>query len=291
MKTKRRIINVDEDKCDGCGACATGCHEGALLVIDGKARLVSDLLCDGLGACIGDCPRGAIRIEERAAEPYDEAKVMEGMVKHGPGTIKAHLEHLAGHGQKTLLAQALAYLKARGISSPMEEEMSRNEKNGQRHGGNGPCGCPGERTMDFREEGGPGAEEGAGEAKSQLRQWPVQLHLISPQAPYFRKADLLVAADCTAYAYGDFHEDFIKGRAMVVACPKLDDGLEVYEEKLRALIEDAGVNTITVAQMEVPCCGGLLSLVKRAAEAAGRRVPVKRVVVGVQGGIKSEEWV
>ncbi len=289
MKTKRRIISIDEEKCDGCGACETGCHEGALRVIDGKARLVSELLCDGLGACIGDCPRGAIRIEERAAEPYDEAKVMEGMVKYGSGTIKAHLEHLAGRGQRTLLARALAYLKERGISSPMEEEMTLNGRSGQLHGGHGPCGCPGEKTMDLRGEGASGAEA-ARKGGSQLRQWPVQLHLISPMAPYFEKADLLVAADCTAYAYGDFHGDFIKGRAMVVACPKLDDGLEIYEEKLRALIEDAGVNTITVAQMEVPCCGGLLALVRRAAEAAGRKVPVKRVVLGVQGGIKSEEW-
>lgn len=289
MKTKRRVITIDEGKCDGCGACATGCHEGALQVIDGKARLVSDILCDGLGACIGECPRGAIKIKERRAEPYDEAKVMEGMSALGPDAIKAHLKHLADHGQKAFIGQALAHIKEHGIPDPREGEMTDHKERGN-GSGHGPCGCPGERMMDLRGEGCRGVEGKGSAAGSQLRQWPVQLHLISPMAPYFEKADLLVAADCTAYAYGDFHGDFIKGRAMVVACPKLDDGLKTYEEKLRALIEDAGVNTVTVAQMEVPCCGGLLALVRRAAGGAGRKVPVKRVVIGVQGGIKSEEW-
>lgn len=288
MKTKRQIINIDESKCDGCGLCVTGCHEGALQVIDGKARLISDLLCDGLGACIGECPRGAIKIETRQAEPYDEAKVMDGMVKLGANTIKAHLKHLADHGQKTFLKQAFDYLKKHKLPNPMEEEMSHKE---HKHGGHEPCGCPGGRTMDFR---GPSAacEEGdAPAAVSQLRQWPVQLHLASPMAPYFQKADLVVAADCTAFAYGNFHNDFIKGRAIVIACPKLDDGQEIYVEKLQALIEDAKVNTLTVVTMEVPCCGGLLAMVKQAAGASKRKVPVKSVVVGIQGGVKSEDWV
>ena len=288
MKIKRQIIRIDEGKCDGCGNCVTGCHEGALQVIDGKARLVSDLLCDGLGACIGECPRGAIAVEERTAGPYDEEKVMEGMARHGANTIKAHLKHLADHGQKKFLGQALDYMKRHGIRDPREEEMTQHKERG--HGGHEPCGCPGGRTMDLR--GAAAAEEGEGRAAvSRLRQWPVQLHLVSPSAPYFEKADLVVAADCAAYAYGNFHEDFIKGKALVIACPKLDDGLEVYQEKLQALIEDAKVNTVTVVQMEVPCCGGLLALVKRAAELAGRKVPVKRVVIGIQGGVKSEDWV
>ena len=288
MKTKRQIIKIDEAKCDGCGLCVTGCHEGALQVIDGKARLISDLLCDGLGACIGECPRGAIKIETRAAEPYDEVKVMDGMVKHGPNTIKAHLQHLKDHAQKAFLKQAFAYLKEHGIPNPMEEEMAKNKESA--HGGHGACGCPGGRMMDLRQA----AENDDGDApaaKSRLRQWPVQLHLVSPMAPYFQKADLVVAADCTAFAYGNFHNEFIKDKAIVIACPKLDDGHEIYVEKLQALIEDAKVNTLTVVTMEVPCCGGLLAMVKQAAAASKRKVPVKSVVVGIGGALKSEEWV
>lgn len=297
MKTKRQMVSIDEAKCDGCGNCVTGCHEGALQVIDGKARLISDLLCDGLGACIGECPRGAITIEERLAEPYDEAKVMEGMVKHGPNTILAHMKHLKDHGQKTFLKQAFDYLEKHNIPNPMEAEMGHHKDHKEhghhgghgRHGGGSPCGCPGGRTMDLRGAADEDAADGPA-AKSQLRQWPVQLHLASPMAPYFQKADLVVAADCTAFAYGNFHADFIKGKALVIACPKLDDGMEIYEEKIQALIEDAKVNTITVVTMEVPCCGGLLALVKKAAGAASRKVPVKSVVIGIQGGVKSESW-
>ncbi|OGR52518.1 MAG: 4Fe-4S ferredoxin [Elusimicrobia bacterium GWA2_62_23] len=286
MKTKRQMVKIDESKCDGCGNCVTGCHEGALQVIDGKARLISDLLCDGLGACIGECPQGAIKIEERLAEPYDEAKVMAGMVKHGPNTIKAHLKHLADHGQKNFLKQAFDYLKKHDIPNPLEEEMKKEHK----HGGHEPCGCPGGRTMDLRDNCGCGDDGADPAAKSQLRQWPVQLHLASPMAPYFQKADVVIAADCTAFAYGNFHNDFIKGKAIVIACPKLDDGQELYVEKLQGLIEDAKVNTLTVVTMEVPCCGGLLAMVKQAAAASKRKVPIKSVVIGIQGGIKSEDW-
>ncbi|MDQ7774020.1 MAG: 4Fe-4S binding protein [Elusimicrobiales bacterium] len=284
MKRKRDIITIDESKCDGCGLCVTGCPEGALQVIDGKARLVSDMLCDGLGACIGECPRGAIRIERREAAEYDERKAMEGIVKHGANTIKAHLKHLKDHGQKTYLKQALDYLKEKGVNNPLEEEM-KGKKSHE------PCGCPGGRAMDLR---GAGAEEAApagGPAPSRLRQWPVQLHLVGPGAPYFHKADVVVAADCTAFAYGNFHEDFMKGKALAIACPKLDDGLDVYAEKIQSLMDDAEINTLTVVTMEVPCCGGLLALAKRAAGAATRKVPVKHVVIGIQGGIKSESWV
>jgi NAD-dependent dihydropyrimidine dehydrogenase PreA subunit len=289
MKTKRQIIKIDETKCDGCGNCVTGCHEGALQVIDGKARLISDLLCDGLGACIGECPRGAIKIETRAAEPYDEVKVMDGMVKHGPNTIKAHLQHLKDHAQKEFLKQAYDYLKSRKIPNPLEEEMSK-KKEEHKHGGGSACGCPGGRMMDLRGEA-PADDGEETAAKSRLRQWPVQLHLVSPMAPYFQKADLVVAADCTAFAYGNFHNEFIKDKAIVIACPKLDDGQEIYVEKLQALIEDSKINTLTVVTMEVPCCGGLLAMVRQAAAASKRKVPVKSVVVGIGGGLKSEDWV
>ncbi|OGS12149.1 MAG: 4Fe-4S ferredoxin [Elusimicrobia bacterium RIFOXYA2_FULL_58_8] len=292
MKTKRQIIKIDEKKCDGCGNCVTGCHEGALQMIDGKARLISDLLCDGLGACIGECPQGAIKIETRAAEPYDEVKVMEGMVKLGPNTVKAHLKHLKDHSQKAFLKQAFDYLKERKLPNPMEEEktLSRDKDHKHAHGGHEPCGCPGGRTLDLR--GAAPEEDGdSPAAKSRLRQWPVQLHLVSPMAPCFQKADLVVAADCTAFACGNFHNEFIKDKAIVIACPKLDDGQEIYAEKIQALIEDAKINTLTVVTMEVPCCGGLLAMVKQAAAAARRKVPVKNVVVGLQGGLKSEVWV
>ncbi len=241
MKTKRQIIKIDEAKCYGCGNCVNGCHEGALQIIDGKARLISDLLCDGLGACMGECPQGAIKIEEREAVPYEEVKVMEDMKKE------------------------------------------------EQHGAHEPCGCPGGRTMDFREPCG-GEEDADTAGASHLRQWPVQLHLVSPMAPYFQKADVVVAADCTAYAYGNFHKDFIKGKAIVIACPKLDDGQEIYAEKIQALIEDAKVNTLTVVTMDVPCCSGLLSMVKQAAAASSRKMPVKHVLISIQGGIKSEAW-
>lgn len=284
MKTKRQIISIDENKCDGCGNCVTGCHEGALQVIDGKARLVSDLLCDGLGACIGECPRGAIKIETRAAEPYDELKVMGSMVKHGPNTIKAHLQHLKNHGQKSFLKQAYGYLEKNGIPDPLGEEIAvKKEKKA-------PVGCPGARMMDLRGEADADGSE-APAVKSRLRHWPVQLHLASPLAPYFQKADLVVAADCTAFAYGNFHNEFIRDKAIVIACPKLDSGHEVYLEKIQALIEDAKVNTLTVVTMGVPCCGGLLDMVKRAAAAGKRKVPVKSVIVGIQGEIKSDDWV
>jgi len=288
MKTKRQIIKIDEAKCDGCGNCVTGCHEGALQVIDGKARLISDLLCDGLGACIGECPQDAIKIETRAAEPYDEVKVMDGMVKHGPNTIKAHLKHLKDHAQKAFLKQAFDYLKRHNIPDPLEEETMSHHHD-QKHGGHGHGGCPGSRSLDLRDSAGA-EDAGNPAAASQLRQWPIQLHLASPMAPYFQKADVVVAADCTAFAYGNFHNDFIKGKAIVIACPKLDDGQEIYAEKVQALIEDAKINTLTVVTMEVPCCGGLLAMVKKAAAAAGRKVPVKHVVIGIQGGIKSEDW-
>ena len=288
MKTKRQIIKIDEAKCDGCGNCVTGCHEGALQVIDGKARLISDLLCDGLGACIGECPQDAIKIETRAAEPYDEVKVMYGMVKHGPNTIKAHLKHLKDHAQKAFLKQAYDYLKEHNIPNPLEEETMSHHHHHE-HGGHGHGGCHGSRSMDLRESSG--GEEGENPAAaSQLRQWPVQLHLASPMAPYFQKADVVVAADCTAFAYGNFHNDFMKGKAIVIACPKLDDGQEIYLEKVQALIEDAKINTLTVVTMEVPCCGGLLAMVKQAAAAASRKVPIKSIVIGIQGGIKSEDW-
>ena len=281
---KRKIIKIDEEKCNGCGLCIPECPEGAIQIIDGKARLVSDLMCDGLGACLGHCPEDAITIEEREAEPYDERKVMENIIKAGPNTIKAHLAHLKDHGQDDFYAEAVAYLKEKNIDIPKEEEPP------MAHPPMG--GCPGSRSMAFTKEAPAAVTETLeGERPSQLTHWPIQMHLIGPNAPQYQGADLLLAADCTAFSLGDFHKDYLKGKTLAIACPKLDEGQEIYVEKLKALIDQAKINTLTVMIMQVPCCGGLLRLAQKAAEEAERKIPVKAVVVGIQGDILKEEWV
>jgi NAD-dependent dihydropyrimidine dehydrogenase PreA subunit len=277
---RREIIVIDEAKCTGCGECATGCPEGALRIIDGKARLVGESLCDGLGACIGTCPEGAILITEREAEPYDEAKVMEGMVKLGPKVLAAHLEHLSHHGQDRYVREALAWLEARGLTLPEEakpEATPRFEA------------CPGSAARAFK----PAAAAGAAAARtaapaspSALSGWPIQLHLVNPRAPQFAGTDLLVAADCTAFALGSFHAGLLEGRSLVIACPKLDVGREIYLDKLAVILDVA--RSVKVAIMEVPCCSGLLKLVLEAREAASSKARVEVAVVGIQGDILRE---
>lgn len=281
---KRSIIHIDEDKCTGCGVCIPNCPEGALQVIDGKARVVSDLLCDGLGACVGHCPEDAMTIEERDAEEYDEKKVIENIVKQGENVVKAHLEHLRDHGQTTFLEQALDYLKENNIDNPLLKEKIEVDS-AQDH----TAACPGMKMMDFSEEDEPsGSEEGT--RQSPLRQWPIQLHLVSPLAPYFQGRDVILSADCVAYAVGDFHKDFLKDKSLVIACPKLDTNKEIYVDKIIALIDHAKINTLTVVMMEVPCCRGLLMIVQEAAEKASRKVPVKRIIVSLKGEVLEEEW-
>jgi len=257
MMAKRKIIRIDEEKCDGCGLCVTSCAEGAIAVIDGKARLVSETYCDGLGACLGECPRGAISLIEAEAAPFDEAAVAA---------------HLAAEGRSP----------AQNASLPVGTEPLS-------HPG-GHDSCPGSRPMSFapppRE-----ATSDTGRRPSALRQWPVQLHLLSPQAPSLAGADLLLAADCVAFSIGDFHQDWLAGKALAIACPKLDSHQEVYLEKLVAMIDRSQLNTITVMIMEVPCCRGLLQLARTAASRAERTVPVKAVVVGLQGQILDQQWV
>jgi NAD-dependent dihydropyrimidine dehydrogenase PreA subunit len=275
---KRKVIRIDEERCNGCGLCVSGCPEGALQVIDGKARLVGDLLCDGLGACMGTCPEGAISIEEREAEPYDEIQVLGNIIPQGRNVIQAHLRHLRDHGQDRYLQQALAHLRDRGIAADMESES-------------GPAafvvgGCPGSQTQAFPSQQGDGKEEGT--RPSRLTHWPIQLHLISPTAPHYRGSDLLLAADCAAYALADFHRDCLKGRTLAIACPKLDSGQDIYEDKITALIDRGNIRSITVLIMQVPCCGGLLRLVVDAAGRAARVIPVRCVVVGLRGEILKE---
>lgn len=280
---KRTVIKINEELCNGCGICVSGCHEGALQLIDGKARMISDLYCDGLGACIGDCPVGAIDFEEREAEPYDEIAVMERLIEKGEKTIRAHLLHLRDHNETELLTQGLDYLKEHNIEIDME--------NSEHETG---CGktfsaCPGSREMSFASVK-PTVPTG-NIIPSQLRQWPVQLHLLNPQAGYFRGADVVLAADCTAYAYGGFHDRFLKNRTLAIACPKLDSNKDVYISKIVDMIEGAQINTLTVVIMEVPCCGGLLQLVKMALEQASNKVPIKKIIIGIQGEIIEENWI
>ena len=292
---EREIIKIDEEKCNGCGLCVPNCHEGALQIIDGKVRLISDLMCDGLGACIGHCPEGAITIEKREAEPYDEVKVMEIMVSKGFNTVVAHLRHLKEHNETVFLKQGMSYLMANELKlnfivADVKNAVHQNDSSN----GGAACsgGCPGSKTVIFDPAEFKMADsQHKGSLQSQLRQWPVQLHLINPSASYFIGSDLLVAADCSAFALGDFHQNWLKNKSLVIACPKLDQGKEIYLQKFISLIDSARVNTITVLIMEVPCCGGLLQLVEMAASRSGRKVPVKAITVSIKGEILSEEWV
>ena len=274
---ERQIIRIDEERCDGCGLCVQGCPEGALQLIDGKARLVSEITCDGLGACIGDCPQGAITVETREAAPYDERATVDNILPLGANTLKAHLKHLHEHGQTTYLNQAIAYLQELNVSIPPYKEPSMHHA------------CPGSAPRDVsRPAADPVDRDGL---QSQLTQWPVQLHLISPMNPVFQGADLLLAADCCAFSLPDFNQRWLPGKKLAIACPKLDRDQEIYMDKLVALIAEAQINTLTVMIMEVPCCGGLLRMAQAAVERAGRKVPIKVIVVGVQGDVKQEAWV
>ncbi len=236
----RQIIRIDEDLCDGCGACVTACAEGAIAVIDGTARLIREDYCDGLGACLGDCPRGAISLEESEAAAFDEDAVRR---------------HLAGDARPVLPTQP----------APA-------------HGS-----CPGSAARLLPQTG---AEVRDG--RSALRHWPVQLHLIAPGAPAYRDADLLVAADCTAFAAGDFHRRFLAGSSVAIACPKLDQGMDAYAAKLEALLAPGGARSVTVVVMEVPCCSGLVNLVHQAGQRAGWQHPITVVVIGVDGAVRHE---
>lgn len=279
----RKIIQIDEDKCDGCGNCVPSCAEGALQIIDGKARLISDLFCDGLGACVGDCPTGAMTVTEREAEPYDEKKVMAYIVKGGNNVIRTHLEHLKEHEEFEYLNTAIDYLNEKGIPNPLTEtELAKKEETIEKT----QCGCPGSQMMSF--DSPVEIEEEDGKRISHLSQWPIQLHLISPLAPYYQNSDLLLAADCCAFAYADFHKDYMNGKSLAIACPKLDTNQHVYLEKLKMMITSANLRSISIAIMQVPCCGGLTQLVQQAVNDTQSNIPVNVVVVGINGEILKE---
>jgi len=289
----REVVKIDEELCNGCGLCIPGCHEGALQIIDGKARLISDLMCDGLGACIGHCPQGAITIEKREAKAYNEILVMEGMVKKGKNTVVAHLKHLKDHNETGYLREGVSFLREHGAELDFTLQNVMDEMHGWGNHTEKNGGCPGSKIMilERKKTEAESMKISEDSLQSELRQWPVQLHLVNPQAPYFRNADVVVAADCVAYAMGDFHQRHLKGKSLAIACPKLDSNMEVYVNKITAMIDHANINTITVMIMQVPCCGGLLQIVKSAAAAASRKVPIKLLVVGIEGQVMREEWV
>ena len=276
----RKIINIDESKCDGCGDCVPVCAEGALQIIDGKVRLISDLFCDGLGACIGFCPRDALKIEEREAEPYDEMKVMQGIVKGGQNVIKAHLLHLREHNEIHYLQQAIQYLEQNNLENPLLSEKGQETDNHH-------AGCPGSHSIEINLDK-PDVQEVAERSPSFLSQWPIQLHLVSPVAPYYHGADLLLAADCTGFACPNFHQEFLKDKKIAIACPKLDTNKNIYIEKLIMMINQAGIKSITVLIMQVPCCKGLLQIAQQALQLADRQIPLKGIIVGINGAILDE---
>jgi len=245
----RKIVKIDEEKCNGCGLCIPNCAEGALQIVDGKARLVSEKFCDGLGACLGHCPQDAITVIEREAEDFDEKAVEIHL--HKKGEVKPQPQ-------------------PKPDSVPVF------------------AGCPSSRVMQFQVPRPNRESTQARSSVSMLSQWPVQMKLVPVNAPYFQDADLLVAADCVPFAYPDFHQDFLKGKAVVVGCPKLDD-IQSYKEKLTEIFRTNSIKSVTVPYMEVPCCFGLVKATEDAIAASGKKIPFKKVKIGLRGEIKPEE--
>ena len=279
---RRKIIQIDEEKCTGCGQCIPDCPEGALQLIEGKARLVSDLFCDGLGACMGTCPEGAITVVEREAGAYDEKAVMANVVPKGPAVITAHLEHLLGHGEQDLYKQALEYLREHQIPIPVHRTPGAPRDH---HGHPYFAGCPGSATRSIPRRPQEKSRHQAEGSPSELRQWPVQLKLLNPYAGYFENADLLIAADCVPFAFADFHREFLKDKIVIIFCPKLDQDIEGYIEKLAEIFSRHTINSITVIHMEVPCCSGVGYIVDQAMERSEKTIPVREVTIAIDGQV------
>ncbi len=275
---KREIIEIDEEKCNGCGECIPACPEGALQIIDGKARLVNEAYCDGLGACIGECPNDAISIEEREAKSYDEKAVAEEMLEQGEEVLKAHLEHLEEHGQDNLLEEALDYLEKQDLDISLQKFKSKSEDSKPESN----ITCPSSEPRELKKQKERGE---TGETPSRLEQWPVQLSLVPTEASFFDGSELLIVADCVPFAYGGFHDDFLGDNAVVIGCPKFDDA-EFYSEKLGNIIKQNDISKIKIVHMEVPCCFGLKKIVENALSSSGKKIEVDEVTVGVDGELK-----
>jgi ferredoxin len=277
---KRPIIEIDRDKCNGCGLCTTACAEGALVLDDeNKAVLVREIFCDGLGACLDVCPTGALKVVEREGEGYDARAAFDHVLKTRGVDAASRV-----HGVRDDRVVRDVCDNQVGWA----DRVDRVAPGGPGHAASSPGGhrgCPGSLAREIPpapEAGGPGLSAAA--IPSRLSQWPVQLHLVSPVAPYFDESELLIAADCTAFALGGFHENLLKGKKLVIACPKLDD-TEGYVEKLSELIKRNHLKSLTVAIMTVPCCSGLEQIVRLAVERSGVRQEVRKVVVGIDGRI------
>jgi Pyruvate/2-oxoacid:ferredoxin oxidoreductase delta subunit len=253
----RKIVCIDESKCNGCGLCIPNCAEGALAIIDGKAKLIKDLYCDGLGACLGHCPQDAITITEREADEFDEQAVEEMLKAQGKTLKQSHQVH----------------------------EVQSHTHEHHHSGG----GCPGSRMRMLQNKE---VDDNDSEVKvtSKLRQWPVQLMLVPTAAPYFKGADLLITADCVPFAYANYHNDYLKGKAVVVGCPKLDD-TAYYAEKLGDIIRINDLESITVLRMEVPCCGGIAQAAKIGRDASGVNIPVKVVTISLEGEVLKKDYI
>lgn len=266
----RKIIHIDEDKCNGCGLCAHACHEGAIDIIDGKAKLVREHYCDGLGDCLPSCPTGAITFEEREAPEYDDTAVkkeQEDIKKAAMNMTKEEIMQIEDENKRR------KYMKAK-----MKEKGELQQ--------NSHTGCPGSRVMQINRQAEKNEVDNTKKSNqtSRLQNWPVQIKLAPVKAPYFDGAKLLIAADCTAYAYASMHEDFMKGKVTIIGCPKLDD--IDYSEKLTQIIAQNDIESVSIVRMEVPCCGGLEIAAKKALQASGKFIPWEIVVVGIDGSIK-----
>jgi Fe-S-cluster-containing hydrogenase component 2 len=259
-KLKRQIIQIDEEKCDGCGLCMPGCPEGALALVDGKARLVRESFCDGLGACLGNCPTGALRVIEMEADAYDEAGVIAHLRRTAPELVEKHKAHLAGHG----ITDTPAVIPVESLRSTRPAVLST---------------CPSVQMRTWTPDEAT-AEPALPRLRSELRQWPVQLHLVPPAAPYFQAADLVLVADCVPFAYPNFHQDFLKGHAVAVGCPKLDDA-RAYVDKVAQILTQSDVRSLKVVYMEVPCCRGLVFVAERALAASGKDIPFETVMINI----------
>ena len=274
---ERKIIQIDEEKCNGCGLCVHACHEGAIQMIDGKAKLVSDIYCDGLGDCLGPCPTGAISIISRPAEAYDEQAVAERMA-----AMKTSGSGCPGSAAKTL-KPASAGIPFSGGCPGSAARALKPESASQLKVLD--CGCPGSMSRSLKEpEACACADQSASQpsVESELMNWPVQLRLVPPGAPYLQGADILLAADCSAFAVPDFHTRYLKNKPVIIACPKLEDN-EPQIAKMAEVFRVAKPSSLTVLRMEVPCCGGLARIAEEAAARSGVNVPIKTVIVSVDG--------